>query len=749
METDGRARLFTIRAADRGNTAAVLAGVVFAVLLMLGPTLSTQAYAAPTPSSAAQKFYVVGAPVDGQREFLFAIAAQTLGDGKRYREIFDLNRGRPQPDGRIMNDPTVVESGWILLLPDDARGPGVRTGPLPSVPPPTNLPSAGTSPAPAEAEPEADEGGVSPSLLATAAGLLLAALTVPLLLRRSRRVPASTGPAAEAAATSRPRPPREAEADTAATGTPPAATGTVKLPLVRGLPRLDAAPEPPVTTRPSAAPVASTTPTLAGPDTPASSPSRPTPAGPADAPAAPPRLPAVPPPVDIIGAPSATARPNGRPSAAAPPNGTGGGPPTTAPPTTAPRTAASGPDRQPPTPPPTEPPTPPPAATTSPTTTTQAAPVATRAPRPPASPLAEPQAPPPPRPSASRPAAPQPSPPRPTTPQPPAGPPPGEPQSGVRPQPVPTQPAPPSVPATSLASPQPVSPPPVAAPRPVTPLTPATAPKLVSAPLASARPTPVPAPRPAVDDLPPSIARLIPVESPEVPADPTSVADREAAVEPSAQTPAPVVTGLRRAVALPTGDLQRVAGIGSLAATAPGWFPPLVTDLDVDATPATVRLVGARPARWGSAYGWLEEGWRPPPSSIPVVLGEHDGRRLWVDLAAAPDVLTLGGDEDASRRLAVRLLDQLGPSVDVVVVGDALGAEPPPPRCHRLDSVGELAGLEPAALRVVFCPGASAGVLWRERRSLTASGQRTVPVLVGEAPPARWSVRAMAGGPAS
>lgn len=653
METDGRARLFTIRATDRGNTIAVLAGVAFAVLLMVVSALSIPAYAAPTPATAAAKFYVVGAPVDSQREFLFAIAAQTLGDGKRYREIFDLTRGRPQPDGRVMSDPTVVEPGWILLLPDDARGPGVRTGPLPSVAPPSDSPSAAaTTSATAEARPETDESGLSPSLLATLAALLLAALAVPLLLRRGRRVPARAGPASDATGGR-----RATRTDAAATVTPPAATVTARLPLLPEPPTTETTPGPPVTTRPSAAPAPFRPPALAGPDV----------------------------------------------------------PPPTAEPTAVP--IVSGPRRQPPTPEPTASP-----AAREPAIPATAPPVD----RQPAAPL--PVAPAEQRPAAER---------EPSVPQP------VQPQPGVRPQPAPTQPTPPPTPATSLVSPQSVSPPPVTAPRPVTPLTPATAPKRVSAPLAAA----LPAPRPAADDLPAPTARLVPVESSETPAEPAPDGDR-ISVEPTAETPAPAVSGLRRAIALPTGDLQRVAGIGSLAATAPGWFPPLVTDLDADAAPMKVRLVGARPARWGSAYGWLEEDWRPPPSTVPVVLGEHNGRRLWVDLAAAPDVLSLGGDENACQRLGVRLLAQLAPTVDVVVVGDALGDEPLPPGCHRLNSVNELAGLDARALRVVFCPGASAGRLWRERRSLATSAHRTIPVVVGEAPQARWSVHAMAEGSA-
>lgn len=716
MGTDSRARLFTIRATDRANTSAVLAGVVFAVLLMLGATLSTPAYAAPAPTAAASKFYVVGVPVDGQREFLFAIAAQTLGDGKRYREIFDLNQGRPQPDGRVMNDPTVVEPGWILLLPDDARGPGVRTGPLPSVAPPSDPPSAGTPAATAEAQPEADEGGVSPSLLATLAGLLLAALAVPLLLRRSRRALAPAGPSPDGDAATRARATRtDADAATRAHGTrtdadasvaPPVATVTARLPLLPGPSRPEPTPGPPVTTRPSAAPVAFVPPALAGPDTPPPAPPRLTSVGPPDAPPDTRHPPAASPPVGAGATPSTAAQLAGAIGA-----------PSTPVPPSAP--VVAGPDRQPPTTAPTRPP-----AAREPETPTAPPPVDRQ-------------------PAATLPAVPHPAQ-RQAAQREPAAPQPAQPQPGVRPQPARTQPATPPTPTTPLASPQPAGLPPVAAPRPVTPLTPTTAPRLVSAPLAASRP----APRPAADDLPASTARLIPVESPASPAEPAPHGDREA-VEPTAEAPAPVVTGLRRAIALPIGDLQRVAGIGSLAATAPGWFPPLVTELDAGAAPMTVRLVGARPARWGSAYGWLEEGWRPPPSTVPVVLGEHHGRRLWVDLAATPDVLTLGGDEHACRRLGVRLLAQLAPTVDVVVVGDALGVEPLPQRCHRLGSVSELAGLDARALRVVFCPGASAGMLWRERRSLATSAHRTISVVVGEAPQARWSVRAMAEGSAS
>jgi hypothetical protein len=85
------------------------------------------------PTNAEQKYYVVGSPVDGQREFLFDIAARTLGDGYRYQEIFELNLGRVQPDGKRLLNPAVIEPGWILLLPPDANGPLVHIGVPPFV----------------------------------------------------------------------------------------------------------------------------------------------------------------------------------------------------------------------------------------------------------------------------------------------------------------------------------------------------------------------------------------------------------------------------------------------------------------------------------------------------------------------------------------------------------------------------------------------------------------------------------------
>jgi hypothetical protein len=46
-------------------------------------------------------------------------------------EIFNLNKGRLQPNGGRLTSPQLIEPGWILRLPADAAGPGVHFGLLP------------------------------------------------------------------------------------------------------------------------------------------------------------------------------------------------------------------------------------------------------------------------------------------------------------------------------------------------------------------------------------------------------------------------------------------------------------------------------------------------------------------------------------------------------------------------------------------------------------------------------------------
>ncbi|NUR29265.1 MAG: transglycosylase SLT domain-containing protein, partial [Catenulispora sp.] len=48
---------------------------------------------------------------------LSGIAKATLGSGSRYPEIFKINAGKTQHDGRSLQDPNLILIGWVLTLP--------------------------------------------------------------------------------------------------------------------------------------------------------------------------------------------------------------------------------------------------------------------------------------------------------------------------------------------------------------------------------------------------------------------------------------------------------------------------------------------------------------------------------------------------------------------------------------------------------------------------------------------------------
>ncbi|WP_157517516.1 hypothetical protein [Micromonospora rifamycinica] len=120
----------------------------FVMVLLVGIALVVPAGPVGAVPAETGRYYVVGPPVDGQREYLYAIALRTLGNGNRFREIVDLNVGRVQPDGETFTDGVVLRPGWRLVLPRDAKGQGVRIGRLPQVasrPPSPPSPSARAS----------------------------------------------------------------------------------------------------------------------------------------------------------------------------------------------------------------------------------------------------------------------------------------------------------------------------------------------------------------------------------------------------------------------------------------------------------------------------------------------------------------------------------------------------------------------------------------------------------------------------
>ncbi|MFB7376552.1 LysM peptidoglycan-binding domain-containing protein [Kitasatospora purpeofusca] len=85
------------------------------------PGAAVQASAHTDAAPAAGQVYTVQADGNGHHETLWDIAQRTLDDGRRFGEIFDLNKGRVQPDGSTMTEPGLVRAGWQLLLPADAK----------------------------------------------------------------------------------------------------------------------------------------------------------------------------------------------------------------------------------------------------------------------------------------------------------------------------------------------------------------------------------------------------------------------------------------------------------------------------------------------------------------------------------------------------------------------------------------------------------------------------------------------------
>jgi hypothetical protein len=65
--------------------------------------------------------------VGGLRSY-WALAEHYLGDGARWREIWQLNEGRVHSDGTVMDSPRQLHVGWTILLPPAAIPTGM-TGP--------------------------------------------------------------------------------------------------------------------------------------------------------------------------------------------------------------------------------------------------------------------------------------------------------------------------------------------------------------------------------------------------------------------------------------------------------------------------------------------------------------------------------------------------------------------------------------------------------------------------------------------
>jgi len=131
---------------------ALVAAVVLALTLPQGPRPAYAASSAvPTPRAATTEVIPVTAvtyatpvsvpetreaeadPADdriitvARGDSAWSIAEEHLGDGMRWRELWDANRAVVQPDGSSWTDPQVLRSGWQLHLPPSDQPPAAPT----------------------------------------------------------------------------------------------------------------------------------------------------------------------------------------------------------------------------------------------------------------------------------------------------------------------------------------------------------------------------------------------------------------------------------------------------------------------------------------------------------------------------------------------------------------------------------------------------------------------------------------------
>jgi DNA-binding SARP family transcriptional activator len=113
---------------------------------------------APAPPGTVQVTEEVRLPQDGIYDSLWRVAERIYGPGggSRWPELFQLNRGIDQPDGRTLTNPNLVRPGWKITAyipaPPDEHPPGQEQPPVPPLQP---APSTSTAPTTAPSTPPA------------------------------------------------------------------------------------------------------------------------------------------------------------------------------------------------------------------------------------------------------------------------------------------------------------------------------------------------------------------------------------------------------------------------------------------------------------------------------------------------------------------------------------------------------------------------------------------------------------------
>ena len=170
------------------GTSSVAASVAEGASVAATDSVRTEA-ATPQAEQAGDKVYTVKAPRNGYHDNLWDIAEKHLGAGQRYKEIYELNKDRVQPDGRKLELARLIQPGWDLVMPDDAVGVARHNAPetpaVDTAPVVTDIDAGLTSDA--QVAPDAAVSSDAPEW-AAGAGLLAAGVIGALAMRRRRQI---------------------------------------------------------------------------------------------------------------------------------------------------------------------------------------------------------------------------------------------------------------------------------------------------------------------------------------------------------------------------------------------------------------------------------------------------------------------------------------------------------------------------------------------------------------------------------
>ncbi|QCC77913.1 bacterial transcriptional activator domain-containing protein [Nocardioides daphniae] len=132
-----------------------------------------------------RKVAIVQPPDGAYHDNLWDIAERTMGDGRRWKEIYELNKGRKQPDGQQLVLGRLIQPGWVLIMPEDAKN--VTRVQAAVEAPPATTPASPVEQGPAAPADEGASVSEAPLTPMASGGLLAAALLGALLAERRRR----------------------------------------------------------------------------------------------------------------------------------------------------------------------------------------------------------------------------------------------------------------------------------------------------------------------------------------------------------------------------------------------------------------------------------------------------------------------------------------------------------------------------------------------------------------------------------